>query len=319
MLMTMIDHFAKDVDDGLSKEDKTLPSKYFYNQKGDELFVGITNLPEYYLTRAEMDIFSNQTAALIQGFNINPSTPFELIELGAGDGSKTKKLLEYLIDRQYQFDYMPIDISSSALDDLEISLKASLPQLTVKKQHGDHFAILESLKLIPCPNVVLVLGSNIGNMTDDEASRFLAHLSDSLNPGDKLLLGADLIKNADIVMPAYNDKQGVTRDFNINLLRLMNAELEATFDVDGFEHTPEYDESEGVARSFLTSKNDQQVAIHKIGKIYDFKAGEKIHTEISRKYNDTILNTILRDSRFSIQNKFTDSKDYFADYILNRD
>lgn len=314
----MTEQFAKDVDDGLSKNNKTLPSKYFYNQRGDELFVEIMNLPEYYLTRAEMEVLSKQTQQVVEAFGVDSFVPFDLIELGAGDGSKTIKILEFLTAHQYQFDYVPVDISKNILEDLEQSVKNTLPSLSVKQQHGDYFEILESLKFRDCPKIVLFLGSNIGNMMDDAAGSFLKRLSKHLNPGDKLLLGADLIKAADIVLPAYNDEQGVTRDFNMNLLHRMNTELDATFNVDNFEHTPEYDEAEGVARSFITSTENQQVAIHKIGKVYEFKAGERIHTEVSRKYNDDIMNTLIHDTHFSIENKFTDSNDYFADYILSR-
>ncbi len=318
MLMTMTKQFAKDVDHGLSKENKTLSSKYFYNKKGDELFIKIMNMPEYYLTRSEMEIFTQQTSNLINAFDITPSTHFELIELGAGDGTKTKKLLEGLLKKGYQFDYLPIDISKNALDDLDTLLKKDLPELTVKQQHGDYFTMLESLKENQHPKVLLFLGSNIGNMSDNIATDFLYKLGRNLNTGDKLLIGADLIKEASIVGPAYNDAQGITKAFNINLLHRMNYELDATFDVDYFEHTPEYNEQEGIARSFLTSTRDQNVSIHSIGKSYRFLKGERIHTETSRKYNDAIVNQRLTPSDFSITQKFTDNKGYFADYLLTR-
>ena len=155
-------------------------------------------------------------------------------------------------------------------------------------------------------------------MSDDIAADFLYQLGANLNAGDKLLIGADLIKPADIIMPAYDDKEGITREFNMNLLRRMNHELEATFDVDAFTHAPEYDEEEGIAKSFLESKQDQHVEINATGKVYQFRAGEKIHTETSRKYNDEILKNILSKTDFEITHKLTDSKHYFADYIMSR-
>jgi len=314
----MIKEFAKDVDLGLSQKEKKLSSKYFYNKEGDELFVEIMKMPEYYLTRSEMEIFSIQTYDLINAFELDKNTHFELVELGAGDGTKTIKLLEVLNKNNYQYDYMPVDISNNALNQLEASLKKQLPKLSIKAKHGDYFNILESLKDSHHPKIVLFLGSNIGNMTDDAASQFLYQLGANLNKNDKLLIGADLIKPADIVMPAYNDKEGITRDFNLNLLKRMNNELDATFDVEAFEHAPEYNEQEGIAKSYLKSKRNQHVTIKTIGKAYQFNEGEKIHTETSRKYSDEILKNILANTDFEIINKFTDAKHYFADYLLNR-
>jgi dimethylhistidine N-methyltransferase len=314
----MNEQFARDVDEGLSQSKKTLSSKYFYNKKGDDLFIKIMEMPEYYLTRAEMEIFSQQTHDIIDSFDIDKNQYFELIELGAGDGSKTRKLLTALNQQGYQYDYMPIDISKNVLDLLETSLSEELPEVSVLPQQGDYFDILESLKDSHHPKVVLFLGSNIGNMTDDMASTFLYRLGANLTPDDKLLLGVDLIKSADVVMAAYNDKEGITRDFNFNLLDRMNHELDATFDIESFEHAPEYSEEEGIAKSFLKSKKDQHVEIKATGKVYQFSAGEKIHTEISRKYNDDILTGILQHTNFSIREKLTDSKNYFADYILQR-
>jgi len=314
----MIKQFAKDVDDGLSQSQKKLPSKYFYDEKGDALFVEIMGLPEYYLTRAEVNIFNQQTHKIIENFQLDQSEYFELIELGAGDGTKTKHLLQALSDEGYHFDYMPVDISQNALDLLEKSLSNKLPQVSVKTKQGDYFGILESLKDSHHPKVVLFLGSNIGNMYDDDVTKFIYHLGENLNTGDKLLIGADLIKSADIVIPAYDDNKGITRAFNLNLLQRINNELGGNFDVSNFDHVCEYTEEEGIAKSYLKSLRDQTVTIEAIEKTYHFRFGEKIHTEISRKYNDEILNKILSTTDFKIVEKLTDSRGYFADYILHR-
>jgi L-histidine Nalpha-methyltransferase len=314
----MIEQFAKDVDEGLSQKKKTLSSKYFYNKRGDDLFIKIMKMPEYYLTRSEMEILSQQTLAIINAFQQQQTRHFELIELGAGDGTKTKKILARLSEENYQYDYIPIDISKNVLNVLAQSIEEDLPRVSIKPRHGDYFSILESLKNSHHPKIVLFLGSNIGNMSDDIAADFLYQLGANLKNNDKVLLGTDLIKPADVIMPAYNDKNGITRDFNLNLLHRMNIELDATFDMQKFEHAPEYDERDGIAKSFLRSKQDQKVAINAIGKVYQFTAGEKIHTEISRKYDDQILQSILQNTDFEIAEKFVDSKHYFADYILNR-
>lgn len=314
----MIEQFAENVDEGLSKSEKSLPSKYFYDKNGDALFVEIMNMPEYYLTRCEMEIFTTQTDELIDSFKADKNEYFELIELGAGDGSKTLKLLAALSDKGYQFDYLPVDISQNSLDQLKLSLQQHLPQVSVVPKHGDYFDMLGSVKDSHHPKVVLFLGSNIGNMTDAVASDFLYQLGANLNKNDKLLLGTDLIKSSDIVLPAYNDEGGITGSFNKNLLHRMNSELGAKFDPDGFVHAPEYNDSEGIAKSYLVSNCDQTVEIAATGKTYNFRAGEKIHTEISRKYDDEVLTKILAKTDFSVNSKFTDKNNYFADYLLNR-
>jgi dimethylhistidine N-methyltransferase len=314
----MIETFKKDIDEGLSSSPKLLPSKYFYDEKGDDLFVKIMHCDEYYLTRAELDIFKNQTQQIIENLQIDKNTYFELIELGAGDGLKTKELLKLLDKDNYQFDYLPVDISQNTLDNLENSVNNELPNITIKTKQGDYFKVLESLKGTKTPKVVLFLGSNIGNMRDEIASQFIYNLGANLNENDKLFLGVDLIKSSDIVKPAYNDSKGFTRDFNLNLLARINKELEADFNIDHFSHQPEYAESEGIAKSFIRSNIQQSVYIKKMDKTFHFEKGEKIATEISRKYNDQIIQNLIKDTSFSISAKLIDSKNYFSNYILNR-
>ena len=312
----MIEQFRKDVIKGLSSDPKTLPSKYFYDKKGDELFVKIMNLPEYYLTRAEFEIFSTQTNQIIHLLEIKKDEPFQLIELGAGNGSKTKELLKALIEENYSFEYHPIDISQNALNGLEINLSKELPELVCCPKQGEYFQILEKLKSNDVPKIILFLGSNIGNMLDDQAHSFVYQLGASINKGDKLLLGVDLIKSKKIVFPAYNDSKGITAEFNLNLLDRINEDLKANFVRDNFTHSPEYDEKEGVAKSYIESTCDQKVYL--ANSVFHFQKGEKIHTEISRKYDDTVVQEILHNTDFGILSKLTDSNNYFADYILER-
>ncbi len=314
----MTEQFKLDIEQGLSNEPKTLPSKYFYDKVGDDLFVQIMNMPEYYLTRAEMEIFKTKTLEIIQSLELDKNTYFELIELGAGDGSKTIELLKVLVDEDYHFDYLPIDISQNALSGLQSRLNTELPELNVKTKQGDYFEILSSLKENKRPKVILFLGSNIGNLSDAKAGEFIYGLGSNLYPNDKLLLGVDLIKSKDVVLPAYNDAKGLTRDFNLNLLNRINNELEGDFNLDYFKHAPEYEESEGVAKSYLKSTKNHEVTLKSINKTFQFSKDEKIHTEISRKYNDEVLQKIIKDTDFKITNKLMDSKGYFADYILKR-
>ncbi|MDO6761086.1 L-histidine N(alpha)-methyltransferase [Tamlana sp. 2_MG-2023] len=310
--------FKNEVHEGLLLNQKALPSKYFYDKKGDALFVEIMNLPEYYLTRSELDIFRNKTEDLIQSLEVKPGSYFELIELGPGDGTKTKELLKVLNQKKYNFDYFPIDISGNALTLLKEDLSIKMPNLNVKPQQGDYFEMLACLKKSKQPKIVLFLGSSIGNLDDALATKFIYNLGANLRAGDKILLGVDLIKEQHIVLPAYNDTQGVTAKFNLNLLDRINNELGGNFDLNLFEHQPEYEEKEGVAKSFIVSTENQIVEIEATQSSYTFKAGERIHTEISRKYNDQLIEKIIANTDFSLQTKILDSKAYFADYVLKR-
>jgi dimethylhistidine N-methyltransferase len=314
----MIEEFKKDVLDGLSKEQKTLPSKYFYDQKGDVLFQQIMAMPEYYLTRSEMEIFSTKSGEIISSFGMKKEQKFELIELGAGDGTKTLKLLKQLQKEAYNVRYIPIDISQNALNGLKSMLEEHLPALEVTPLQGTYFNILEQLKERSEPKVVLFLGSNLGNLLDAEATKFLYQLGASMKTGDKVLLGLDKLKPREIVLPAYNDSQGITREFNLNLLDRINKDLDANFNRTQFDHAPFYEETEGVAKSFIMSKVDQEVEIKSLNKTFSFKNGEKIHTEISRKYSKEILTNILRSTDFQIEHFHTDSKNYFMNVILKK-
>ncbi len=317
-LNNMIKDFKNDVDRGLSSFPKSIPSKYFYDQKGDALFVQIMHMPEYYVMRAELDIFKNQTKKIIESLQLDVNTYFELIELGAGDGLKTKKLLFLLDKKKYNFDYFPIDISQNALDKLEKSINNELPGVSIKKKQGDYFKILDSLKKSHHYKVIMFLGSNIGNMNDEVASGFIYKLGTNLSRNDKLIIGVDLIKPKFIVKPAYDDSQGITSEFNLNLLKRINNELGADFEVEKFRHNVEYSEKEGIVRSYLVSSSEQKVSINEIGKTYNFAKGEKILTEISRKYNEEIFNKIIYNTDFKIIKILTDSKKYFSDYVLTK-
>ena len=314
----MIETFKKDIEAGLSKVLKTLPSKYFYDSIGDKLFVKIMNMPEYYLTRAEHDIFKNQTSNIIEKIKVEPNTFFEIIELGAGDGTKTKLLLKELIGLNFNFKYSPVDISENALKILKTSLKSEISSLDVSTKQGDYFDVLEGLKEQKAPKIVLFLGSNIGNMQDETARIFLKRLSNSLNKNDKVVLGVDLIKSEKIVLPAYSDKDGITKSFNLNLLTRINKELDGDFKEENFNHLATYKEEEGIARSYLVSKLNQEITIKALNKSFSFTKGEKIHTETSRKYNNKILESLLKETDLEITDKLMDSKNLFSDYILTK-
>jgi len=314
----MNDEFAHDVLTGLSSNPKYISSKYFYDKIGSDLFVQIMHSDEYYVTDAELDIFQNKTSEIIEGLALEKDQQYEIIELGAGDGSKTIHLLSALLEREYGFDYIPIDISIDALKGLENSLSTQLPDLSVKSQHGEYFSVLNQLKNNKLPKIILFLGSNLGNLTDEQSTEFIYALGSELQTNDKILLGLDMIKSREIVLPAYNDAKGITAEFNYNLLRRMNRELDADFVIDQFIHAPDYIESEGIAKSFLKSLVDQKVTIGRLNKIFNFNKGELLQTEMSRKYNDEVIGNILNKTDFKITDKIVDSKNLYANYIIEK-
>ncbi|MDA8692478.1 L-histidine N(alpha)-methyltransferase [Saprospiraceae bacterium] len=310
--------FAEDLKEGLSQEQKFLKSKYFYDAEGDKIFIEIMNMPEYYLTRAEYQIFEKRSADIIDTFKVSKEVKFDLVELGSGDGTKTKMLLKELTNQGYNFNYLPIDISEDSLQNLKADLSNEFPDLTVLTKQGDYFDVLKAIKAREAKKVVLFLGSNLGNMEDEDASDFLYKLDGSLNVNDVLLLGLDIIKAASVVLPAYDDKSGITARFNLNLLTRINREFDADFIVNQFSHKAEYTEDEGVARSFIISKVDQKVSIKSLDMEISFKENERISMEMSRKYNDEILSNLIRNTGFKVVDKLMDDKSLYADYILKK-
>lgn len=298
---------------GLYSEPKTIPSRYFYDAKGDELFQQIMELPEYYLTRAEFEIVSKQSAAIVAATGFSKEKHFDLIELGAGDGSKTRELLKYLLNTGFDFTYKPIDISPNVLEVLSENL-SDLEGLKTEGIAGDYFVVLKGLNTSSVPKITLFLGSNLGNYEDHQAKDFLKKIADSMNKNDALLLGLDIIKDPSRILNAYNDATGVTKAFNMNLLTRINRELEADFDLNAFDHRPEFD-PEGKAISFIVSLKDQNVHIGATGDVIRFQKDEKIRTEVSRKYNQEILDSMLPDNMI-IEAIFRDSKQDFADYLV---
>lgn len=307
--------FEKDILSGLSAKKKYIHSKYFYDERGDELFRKIMNMPEYYPTDAEHEIFSTHSDKLI-AYLQSKNRGFNLIELGPGDGYKTKVLLERLYNREIDFKYIPIDISENVITLLRKNLNKEFPGLEIESRAEDYFIALDDIhKHSDRQLVVFFLGSNIGNLSEEESGAFLKEVSDKLNPGDKLLIGLDLKKDPHKIALAYNDQQGITRDFNLNLLERLNRELGANFDVSKFLHYPTYDPENGTAKSFLVSKEDQMVYIEKLERTFFFEEWELIHTEISQKYDVEMIDFMAMQSGFKVERNFYDSKRYFVDSL----
>ncbi len=306
--------FYEDVLKGLQSSPKFLESKYFYDAEGDRIFQQIMNLPEYYLTKCELEIFSKQTKELCDTF-LNKLNEFDIVELGAGDATKSAYLLKHLVQSGTNFTYYPIDISANVIELLENELPNKIPGLKITGLNGEYFDMIKEVnKLSDRKKIFLFLGSNIGNFTKAEAKDFLTLLHEHILPGDLLLIGFDLKKNPEQILAAYNDAQGVTKEFNINLLRRINRELDANFNTQMFEHKPEYDESTGSCNSYLVSKENQSVFIGE-NKI-EFKAEEPIHLEISQKYSSEDIESLTQSSGFKTVTNFFDHNKWFVDVIL---
>jgi dimethylhistidine N-methyltransferase len=274
------------------------------------------NVPEYYLTDCELEIFSEQTQHLADLITEKEGT-FDLIELGAGDCLKTSYLLSHLVQSGKDFTYMPIDISENIINSLEKKLPAKIPCLRIKGLHGDYFDMLaEATKTSVNRRVVLCLGANVGNMPKEDAFTFCTTLSSYLMPGDIVIMGFDLIKNPRIIQAAYDDAAGITARFNLHLLERINLELGADFDLTSFEHFCSYEPETGACKSFLISLEDKSVFIQ--GNEVGFKKDEYIWTEISQKYTLDQVNDLAHETRFSPMENLLDSKKWFTDSVWEK-
>jgi dimethylhistidine N-methyltransferase len=310
--------FAKEVREGLTSFPKFLSSKYFYDENGDQLFQDIMAMPEYYLTDAEFEILETKQAEIARYFS-NKNEVFDLFELGAGDGKKTKILLRHLLNTNYNFEYRPIDISENALNQLEKKLLEELPALTIEPLQGTYFDTLKAIgQQQEKRKVILFLGSNIGNLLHPNAIDFLRQLKDVMQDDDLLFMGMDQKKNPQTILDAYNDNTGITEAFNKNVLRRINSELGGNFEFDNFLHWEVYDPESGTAKSYLVSKERQHVFIEDLDLKINFKAWETIHTEISQKYDDDTVAWLAKESGLEVVTSFEDSNKLFKDYLLKK-
>ena len=310
--------FKKEVFEGLSAFPKYLSSKYFYDKKGDKLFQEIMAMPEYYLTGCEFQILSSHTETIGKLFR-NRENGLDLIEFGAGDGKKTKVLLKYMAENNFNFVYKPIDISENAVEMLSNNLAKEMPNLNVDAEVGEYFEVLERLKgFNKRKKVIMVLGSNIGNLKHPRAIEFLSNLRDAMLPDDLLFMGFDQKKQPQTVLDAYNDEAGITAAFNKNVLTRINREFEGNFEVEKFKHWETYNPETGTAKSFLVATEAMQVAIKKLQLTVNFDQWETIHTEISQKYDDKTVQWLAEKSGLKIETSFTDAKDYYKNYAFRK-
>ena len=307
--------FAYDVLVGLSERPKRLSSKYFYDDTGSHYFQKIMDFPEYYPTDCEAEILRSHAEALTA--QVAGGGPFNVVDLGAGDGKKTLILLEHLRQAGADFVYVPIDISEGAMRELVASVRAKMPGIRVNGlvcEYADGVRYLGQ-EQNERANLVLFLGSNIGNFNAVQARAFLRRLWSSLSDGDFAVVGFDLKKDIEVLLAAYNDKDGVTAAFNLNLLRRMNSELGADFDLNGFRHYGTYNVFSGAMESYLVSLEPQVVRVDALEQSFAFDAWEPVHTEYSYKYLRSDVEALARDTGFECVGRFEDARGWFADAL----
>ena len=300
--------------DGLTAFPKWLPPKLFYDREGSLLFERITELPEYYLTRTERAILSEYAQEIISAAG-NPET---LVELGAGSASKTTLLLEEAVSASGSANYLPIDVSGSALRDASSRIVSLCPGVTVKPIHAEYAPGLARIPRSGVRKLVLFIGSSIGNFELLEAARLLADIRRSLSPEDSVLLGTDMRKNLDLLIPAYDDAQGVTAAFNKNLLRRMNRELGAGFKLSTFAHQIRWNDEQSRIEMHLESLRDQSVPIELLDIVVNFREGETIHTENSTKFSMEMVDRMVDNAGLRRERTWFDRHKWFGVHLLRR-
>ncbi len=288
------EQMVRDVREGLTTTPKQLSPKYFYDERGSELFEEITQLPEYYLTRAERYLLEKKIPEIVASVG-----PCSLVELGAGSATKTRIILDAMRENGCAECYVPIDVSKDFLEATALQLQADYSDVRITPVVSD---ITEPFAIPPVasPTLVVFLGSTIGNFPRGQAVRLLSHVAGGMGPSDRFLLGADLVKDPEIINRAYNDSQGVTAAFNLNILERLNHELGADFPVQDFEHRAFYSTEHRRIEMHLVARSALIVVIPEIGEIR-FREGESIRTELSYKYDRATLEDILAASGLSME------------------
>lgn len=319
MIETQIQYsdVASAVEVGFAQTPKRLPSWLFYDETGDRIFQSIMRLPEYYLTACEFEILQMNKDNLWKHFTQGAS-PFRLVELGAGDGLKTEILLRHFLEKKTQFIYSPIDVSETILEQLQSRLDKSVPGLNIQPIHKRYEEALEDIVPDPLRKVFLFLGANVGNFSIDGAIQFVKSIAQAMIKNDKLLIGFDLKKDPRMILSAYDDPHGITRDFNMNLLVRLNRELGANFQLDQFSHYPFYDPETGTTKSYLISLCEQDVYLEACDRSVHLHRWEIIHTEVSQKYDAGMIEALANDAGLVIHKTFYDCKHYFCDVLFRK-
>jgi len=301
---------------GLGAQQKSLSSAWFYDDEGSRLFQRIMALPEYYPTRIEHELL-RQRALEISRWIDPERKPLDLVELGSGDGEKTLTLCKVLHEQGVDCVYRPMDVSAHALAALSQRFEQHLPQLALAPLLGDYFEHWPQVQA-GRRQVAMLLGSNLGNLDNTCAVALLRSIRERLNDGDMLILGLDLAKDPHVVRAAYDDTQGVTAAFNLNLLTRLNREVGMNFTLEHFNHYASYCPLDMVARSFLVSQRDQVVSSSVLDREFHFGAGEAIYVEQSQKYTPATINALAQASDFRVSSIITDEQRWYALAVLHR-
>jgi dimethylhistidine N-methyltransferase len=313
-LRSVQENLGFDVQQTLTAPIKSLPCKYFYDQRGMALFEQICSLPEYYLTRVETAILKNRAAQIIE----RCPSDLSLVELGSGSSTKSRFLIESCLARQQELTYYAIDISPGGLENGLRQVVQEYPQLRVVALVGEFADGLSYLSTQAGePRLVAFLGSTVGNFTEDEIARFFTMLREELRPEDRLLLGVDLLKAPAVLEAAYDDSQGITAQFNLNILARINRELSADFDLAAFRHRAVLNRDRSRIEMHLVSVRDQRVKIGDLGLDIDFRRGESIHTENCYKYSPSRMESLLADHGFHVLCRFTDPHEQFCIFFTS--
>ncbi len=310
--------FALDVLAGFSQKPKAISSKYFYDDVGSEIFQKITQMQEYYPTRCEYEILETHSPRVSELVveATGGEADLNVIELGAGDGHKTFLLIDQLLKDNIDFEYTPIDISTGALEFLMERFNEKFPHARAEGLVSEYFQGMTWIRKNKFSrNLVLFLGSNIGNFSRAATEDFLVRLWHVLNDGDLVLIGFDLIKEIPLLTNAYSDPHGITRDFNLNLLSRMNRELGANFEIEHFRHHAFYNPAISAMESYIMSNRRQRVYIEALHSTFDFGQGEPIHTEYSYKYSIDDIADLAAKTGFKIADNLFDDREFFVDSI----
>jgi len=298
---------ADDVLDGLTRPFKELPPKHFYDERGAELFDRICELPEYYPTRAERAILQESAAELAA-----LTGAAELVELGSGTAAKTRVLLDALHEAGTLRRYVPVDVTESMVRECAQTLTEEYPGLRVHGVIGDFERHLDQVPDATGPRLVAFLGGTIGNFPPGSRRRFLREIVGLLGPEDHLLMGTDLVKDPDVLEAAYDDAEGVTAEFNRNVLRVLNRELDADFDPEDFDHIALFDSQHEWIEMRLRSRREHTTLVRALNLPVHFDAGEEVRTEISAKFTPERLQGDLSAAGLELVRWLTDPDELFA-------
>ena len=305
--------YAEDVELGLSSTPKTLPCKLFYDEAGSALFEQITRLPEYYPTRTELEILTDRGGEIAE--RVRPGVT--VVELGSGTATKTTTLLQAFARRQLRVQYVPVDISPAALAEARERVQSQCSRVSVRPVVADFSNGFGFLRSIPGRKLVLYLGSSIGNFDPGPAVEMLSQIRKQLVSGDALLLGTDLVKDPSILVPAYDDAQGITEQFDKNILARLNRELGANFNLDFFRHVAIWNPAASRMEINLESLRPQIVDLGVLNRRVRFANGERIHTESSYKYTMPMVRDMLERSGFFFDATWFDHRTWFALHLAS--